>query len=155
MNRAVKGIGACLMSMFMMSCAAKGPPIKISHKDTLGDDCAIMRNIAFSQGDKVIKVDKELIGFSELCGDHQLLAMLVNREIKNPEMEAIVTSATVEMLAEASPQFKRSVLLALAKYDITEDELARRKEIDAAVMEVMSTPETDCTWIGPDKLLCN
>jgi len=147
MNRVVTGVGACLMSVFMISCAAKGPPIKVSHTDTLGDDCAIMRNIAFSQGEKVIKVDKELIGFSELCGDHQLLAMLVNREIKNPEMDVIVTSATVKMLAEASPQFKTSLLLALAEYDITEGDLIGFKR-------VKDTPETDCTWIGPRTLFC-
>ncbi len=151
MNRTVNVICASLMSVFMMSCASR-PPLKITtSEDILGNDCEIMRNIIIKSGKDTVQSHKELVGFSELCSNHKLLAMLVNHEVENPEMEALVTTATLHMLAEASPNFKRSVLAALADYHITQEDLIKRKKIDDGIKAVRTTKELDCTPLDEDE----
>lgn len=156
MNRVVNTICASLLSIFLASCAGKTPPIIISSTDMLTDDCAIMRNFLSSQDGKVIKVDKEFIGFSDLCKNHQLTSMLIDAELKNPDLEvrAVFTAAVVKMLAEASPEFKSSMLVALEKYKLTEEDLIARKELDDAIQKVKDTPEVDCVEIRPKQFIC-
>ncbi len=157
MNRVVNTICASLLSVFLASCGASRTPIKVSYTDILTDDCAIMRNFLSSQGDEVIKVDKELIGFSELCKNHQLMSMLINSELENPdpEVRAIVTAAAVKILTGGSLEFKNSLLAELGReYDITEADMIARKERDDAIKAVKATPEVDCTQISDNAFFC-
>ena len=153
MNRTVNTLCASIVALFMTACAGKAP-IRVTHTDMLEDDCAIMRRTIITSGDDAVQNFKQFVGFSKKCADYQLLATLLKYELDNPETEAIVTSSMLEMLAEESPPFKKSLMRALGRYGITEEKLTVRKEIDDAIQEVRSTPEKDCTQIAPGQFYC-
>jgi len=154
MNPIFKTIGVSLLSVFMASCASRQPVVVTTSNDTLGDNCEIMREIIVKSGEDSIRSSKQLVGFVEECANYQLLALLLKHELDNPEMEAFVTTTALNILAEKSPDVKKSILKTLGDYEISEQDLIDRKEIDDAIQAVKDSPEVDCVQISDNQFFC-
>lgn len=145
-------IGGPLLTLFLLAGCAEKVVVQNEFLDV--NDCGYKRSTKVTKDGELTKSYTELLAVPEECRDNTHLALLIQHEFKDPAMQAITTSAVLNMISKKDAIFKESLLQVLGKYDISEEDLIERKEIDDAIQAAKREPGINCVEIDVGMFVC-